>query len=349
MSQVFHQLCEETVQAALVEDQSFGSVLPRLIDEARHVPAPVLSAALPRLAQGVAEAPPNLGGWLAVCAGAWVENGADPDPVGTAIVDRLTEVAAAALAFADAWEAATGDKPPHMQEEQPSQHALNVVSPTLGEGGVPAMMAWFSLPQFAMGACTVLARGPRVRAAVTDRPLKILAAERSARYWGQMDYVKDLLQVLDDHPLLVLDRQTRRGWMVTISGIGDNFQLHTLLAAALVDRPQGVPGRAPDPRWVAASGDGDLQPDTPSVVGWWNLVDARGGWIWNEGVPADIPEVNGVRVVVLDPPAYERVWSPGRRFPLMPGSLTVNGTYTADELAGWWPHIAPARSPGRSG
>jgi hypothetical protein len=33
-------------------------------------------------------------------------------------------------------------------------------------------------------------------------------------------------QVLDDEPLVVLDSATGRGFRLTMSGIGDNFQLH---------------------------------------------------------------------------------------------------------------------------
>ncbi|HEU4955135.1 MAG TPA: hypothetical protein VFT28_11195, partial [Gemmatimonadales bacterium] len=314
MSQAFHQICDQTVQAALVEDQAFSDLLPRLMDEARRVPPRELSRAMPRMAQGIAESPPNLGGWLAVLAGAWVENGADPDPVGPAVVARTVEVAAAAVAFAGAWEESAGGKPPHMKEERPSQQVLDVVAPKLGDGCVTAMMSWFALPEFAMSVCTILSVSPAVRAAVPDRDLAFKAAKLTAPHWGQMDYVADLVRVLDDHPLLVLDRESRRGWMITIRGVGDNFQLHTLLGGGLVNRPDGVPGHDPDPSWISGFTDGEA--GSEPVIGWWNLTDAHGDPIWNEGVPADIPEVNGTRVVVLDPQSYQRSWSPGRRFPL---------------------------------
>jgi hypothetical protein len=74
-------------------------------------------------------------------------------------------------------------------------------------------------------------------------------------------------------------------------------------------------------------------------------VDAHGEWIYNEGVPSDILAVNGTRVVVLDPPSYERSFPAGRRFPLMAGSLHLDGMHLPEDLNGWWPHISPARQP----
>ncbi|GAA2135644.1 hypothetical protein [Actinomadura napierensis] len=345
MSTAFQQLVDEIVRAALVEDRSFGDLLPRLMQESQSAPAAAKTAALPRLAQGIAEAPVNLGGWLAVVSGAWIESGADPDPAGPAVVHRLTEATAAALAFGNAWEEATGGKPPDMQEEQPSQQVFDTVSPVLGDGTVTAMMSWFALPQFAMAGSTVLQMSPATRTGLDERDFRAFAAEKAAQYLPHMGHVQALLRVLDGERILVLDRATRHGWTVTIGGVGDNFQLHMLLAGALLGRPGGMPGTPPAPEIVACFLDADVPPGRPIVSSPWNLVDARGEWIYNEGVPADVPAVNGTRVVVLDPPSYERTFPAGRRFPLMPATLRVDGMHLPEDLAGWWPHIAAANNP----
>ena len=65
------------------------------------------------------------------------------------------------------------------------------------------------------------------------------------------------------------------------------------------------------------------------------LVDAFGAWIWNEGRPADIPRLEGTRVVVIDPPPYERTWNAGRAYPLMRPSVTVTEILPAAEAARW--------------
>lgn len=204
---------------------------------------------MPRLAEGLAEAPPNLGGWLAVIGGSWIEHGAEIGPFGDALVERLIMVTAAALAFGNAWQEATGGKPPDMEDDRPSQQAVDTVGPKLQDGAVSAMMSWFALPQFAMSACTVLSRSPRVRSGLTDRDFHVFAAGQAAEHLPQMGFVRDLLRVLDGERLLVLDRRTRQGWTVTIGGIGDNFQLHTLLA--------GCPRRTPRRPARQAPGAGD--------------------------------------------------------------------------------------------
>lgn len=342
MSAALHQLVDEIVRAALVEDRSFGDLLPRLMGEAQAASAAAKTAALPRLAEGIAEAPVNLGGWLAVVSGAWIEDGADPDPVGLAVVRRLTDAAAAALAFGNAWTEATGGKPPDMEEEQPSQQVFDTVRPVLGDGTVTAMMSWFALPQFAMASSTVLQASPATRAGLDDRDFRAFVAGKAAEHLPHMDHVQALLRVLDGERILVLDRATRRGWTVAIGGIGDNFQLHMLLAGALIGRPGCMPGTPPPPEIVASFLDADVPPGPPIASSPWNLVDAHGEWIYNEGVPADVPAVNGTRVVVLDPPSYERTFPAGRRFPRMPATLRVDGMHLPDDLAAWWSHIAPA-------
>ncbi|WP_329518545.1 hypothetical protein [Spirillospora sp. NBC_01491] len=339
MSAAFQRACDELVQAAMVEDQAFSDLLPQLMQASETASPAEKTAAMPRLAEGLAEAPPNLGGWLAVIGGSWIEHGAEIGPFGDALVERLIMVTAAALAFGNAWQEATGGKPPDMEDDRPSQQAVDTVGPKLQDGAVSAMMSWFALPQFAMSACTVLSRSPRVRSGLTDRDFHVFAAGQAAEHLPQMGFVRDLLRVLDGERLLVLDRRTRQGWTVTIGGIGDNFQLHTLLAGALVGRPGGLPGKPPAPEIISCFLDAETPPDRPIVSSPWNLVDANGEWIYNEGVPADIPAVNGTRVVVLDPPSYERTFPAGRRFPMMPATLTVDGMHLAEDLDGWWSHI----------
>ena len=59
------------------------------------------------------------------------------------------------------------------------------------------------------------------------------AAAAMADRLTRAGWVHGLTLVLDDEPLIVLDPDSGRGFHLTMSGIGDNYQLHTLLA----DRP----------------------------------------------------------------------------------------------------------------
>jgi arginine/lysine/ornithine decarboxylase len=124
-----------------------------------------------------------------------------------------------------------------------------------------------------------------------------------------------------------------------MSGLADNFQLHTLLADALVGGGH-IEGRAPSAEEVAVCRDAPGQVPT---TGSFNLVTPGGEWVWNEGTPADIPVVDGVRLLVLDPPPYERGWPAGRFFPGMTGALVLERVLDARETRGWLEHCAPAK------
>ncbi|RFU41144.1 hypothetical protein DZF91_13385 [Actinomadura logoneensis] len=338
----FHRACADLAQAAINENPAFSDLMPQVMGMSQQVSPADLSAALPLIAEALPKAQPSLGGWLAVLSGSWVESGAAAEPVGLPLVERAGEVFAEAVAFARAWKEATGGTPPDMQDDGPSQEIVDVLVPRLADASVNAMLAWFSVPQFALAMTTVLQTSAMVRGAVPDRERRAEVAGRLVEYHPHMGYVQGVLRVLEGERLLVLDRASKRGWTVQIAGIGDNFQLHVLLGGALLGRPGCMPGEPLPPEWVAWFTDQD--PDgRPIVSSPWNLVDGHGAWIYNEGVPADIPALNGTRVVVLDPPSYTRHFPAGRRFPMMDATLTVEGVHHPEDLADWWPHIAPDR------
>jgi hypothetical protein len=320
------QAAENAVHAART-GKDFGPHLRSAKQAAGSASQEELDEAAVIVVDGAAEVVPHAGGWLAILAGALAEEGARVD--GSPVVERLSGIASGALAFAEAW----GERPPS-PDGGPSAEIFKRVQAVLGERAGIAMQCWFALPRFSMSAVTLLSRSVETRAAV--EPVDPVV-DQAAVHWEQLEYIRDLRRVLDDEPLLVLDRETGQGWMVRISGIGDNFQLHTLLGGALIGRD--LDGTPPDPRWIRSMSAGEVEPGTPPVVGWWDLVDGHGETIWNEGVPADIPVIGGTRVVVLDPPSYERSWEPGRLFPSMPGRLTVETAYLVEDLEGWWAGI----------
>jgi hypothetical protein len=67
------------------------------------------------------------------------------------------------------------------------------------------------------------------------------------------------------------------------------------------------------------------------TTGSFNLLAPDGTWVWNEGTPTDIPVVDGVRLLVLDPPPYERSWPAGRFFPHMTGDLVLERVLGEEE------------------
>ncbi len=74
------------------------------------------------------------------------------------------------------------------------------------------------------------------RRAMAGRERLRAAAAAMADRLTRADWVHGLTLVLDDEPLIVLDPDSGRGFQLTMSGIGDNYQLHTLLANRLTAR-----------------------------------------------------------------------------------------------------------------
>ncbi len=281
-----------------------------------------LAAAAPGLAALLPEVPPGPRAITAVVVGACVERGADASACAPAILAGVAEILRGAVEFTEAWASTGGGDLPDPQEGPPDDAVFDRV-------GRQAAQAWWTLPQWEMAAVAVLNQ-PAVRAALTGRDHLLGPARRvSEALDGGLKYLVYALLVLDDEPLAVLHRATGTGYLMRMTGIGDNFQLHTLLAAELVGGGH-VPGAAPTPEAVAVCRD---EPGQVHTVGSFNLAAPDGSWIWNEGTPSDIPAVDGVRLLVLDPPPYERSWPAGRFFPGMPGSLVLERVMDAGEAA----------------
>ncbi|MFD0348655.1 hypothetical protein ACFQ0M_26560 [Kitasatospora aburaviensis] len=192
------------------------------------------------------------------------------------------------------------------------------------------MIGWWTLHLWQLASfavCTHAAVRTSARASgVTD-----VLAELIERYGDGHHDLKGLLylmKMLDDEPLLVLDRPSGTGYLVRMDGLADNFQLHTLLAELLIGGGH-LPGTRPDPEVVALSRTAEVDGRRRvTALGAFNLLAPDGSWIWNEGTPADIPVVDGVRTLVLDPQPYERSWSAGRFVQQVPGTSGWTGCWT---------------------
>lgn len=292
-----------------------------------------LAAAGPRLAALLSEVPAGPRGVIAVVVGACVERGADATQCASYVFDGLAGTLAAAGEFCERWAATGGGDFPEPDPGDPDPAVVERV-------GWEAAQGWWTLPQWEM-ACVAMLNRPDVRTSLGD-PLRtrLLQAirpveEASGHEFKCLTYA---LLVLDDEPLVVLHRPTGTGYALRMSGIGDNFQLHTLLADALVGGGH-VPGRAPSADEVAVCRD---RPGQVLTTGSFNLVAPGGEWVWNEGTPSDIPVVDGVRLLVLDPPPYQRSWPSGRFFPHMTGDLVLERVLDAEETGRWLRHCKPA-------
>jgi hypothetical protein len=286
---------------------------------------------------------------LALLAGAMVEWGGSPLP----LRDVLPRRAAAALEmteiFPQAWAMAAGDEP------RPDRKDLGAIAATrerlvasAGRRGVPAADAkliawsWFEVEDWGRALITAMVRR-EFRAAMEHRDWVRDAARAVAGEQDTASCVLGLALVLDDEPLVVLDLASGRGFRLTMSGVGDNFQLHTLLADRLSGR-RGVPGLKPPKRgWVAAATDGEIRrPASDPIFRRFRLFDGHGAYVFPEGRPADIQPLDGTRVLVLHPPLAPLGWTGGRFYAHMNPSLTLGRVLDPAEVASWLGRVAPA-------
>lgn len=299
------------------------AALNTIVERAPESSPEALQVAVERLVPVLAGIPFGVGADLAGIAGSMAGMALDPTVVLPVLVERGIDAARRAMLFAEVYE---GELPDPGDTGQ-----VDRVVETFG-GDRSLIEAWFCAGDWLQPVLYLMQR-KELRRALPERDALTTAVAAVKEHIGQAHWLHGLLLVLDDTKLVVLDRASGAGFEVTISGVGDNFQLHTLLAARLIG-PGRLPGTPPTPEMIAAATDGDLTPPG-GIVGQFNLVDAYGKWIWNEGRPADIPLFHGERVVVLDPPAYARGWNAGRAYPLMIPTVTVDRTLLTAEATAW--------------
>ncbi|MEU0596890.1 hypothetical protein ABZ484_01280 [Streptomyces sp. NPDC006393] len=281
-----------------------------------------IAAAGPRLAALLSEVPPGPRGVIAVVVGACVERGADARRCASYVFDGLAGALADAGEFCERWAATGGGDFPEPDPGDPDPAVVE-------RAGWEAAQGWWTLPQWEMASVAMLNR-PEVRTSLGDAlRTRLLTAVRPVQEASGHDFkcLVYALLVLDDEPLVVLHRPTGTGYALRMGGIGDNFQLHTLLADVLVGGGR-IPGRAPSAAEAAVCRD---RPGQVPTTGSFDLVAPTGEWIWNEGTPSDIPVVDGVRLLVLDPPSYQRSWPAGRFFPHMTGGLVLERVLDREE------------------
>ncbi|GHD19733.1 hypothetical protein [Nocardiopsis kunsanensis] len=342
----FQQLIDASVAA---DPHTFPNAVHHVHTQATHVPTHERELALEALTTllHTTHLAPGITADLTVLAGALVELGTDPGPTGPHILHLLHTVGQDALTFLHAWNHTGGGTPP--APDHTTADAETRVATHLGPHTAPtATMSWWTLGRHTLAARTMLSE-PGVRAHIRRDPalhanLMALANQLSP-HLTDFDDIRALLRMSEATSALVLHRTTGRAFRILFDGIGDNFQLHTLLADALLgEQGQGLNGPEPDPRWVTSFRDGPTDPDAPTVWGWWNLIAHDGTRVWNEGVPAEIPTVEGERLLVLDPQPSPRSWNAGRRHPHVHGWLIVDSELDPTEADLWWKHTTPAET-----
>ncbi|CAL9349467.1 hypothetical protein SUDANB121_00447 [Nocardiopsis dassonvillei] len=339
----FQQLIDASVSA---DPRQFPPAVHQVLVLAPRIPASERELALEALAPLLTgdHAAPGITADLCVVAGALVEVGTDPGPAGPEVLRRLRAIGRGAIVFVRAWQRTGGGDPPDPDSVTAADE--NRVATDLGADAPGATMCWWTVARHALAAKTMLSRSTvrsHVRRDATLHAELVAVANQLGDHLPDLQEVRALLRMAEAGSAVVLDRASGRAFRVLFDGIGDNFQLHTLLADALVGPSgQGLAGDPPDPRWVRAFRDADPDPAARTVRGWWNLVAHDGTWVWNEGVPAEIPTLEGEHVLVLDEQPYPRSWNARRRHPMVTGWLEVEVELSPEEAGLWWKRVAPA-------
>ncbi len=194
---------------------------------------------------------------IALGCGALIEQGADPAIASAAILECTYEALQRAPAFGLACQNEAG-RHPGESDPQDMQACVNQYGQHLIQEMPEEARAWFALQPLCTAALAVLMRLPHMRAAIRQDPaFKAALAECPANN-SSIDCLRDVLAVLDNEELVVLHPALQWGYRIRISGIGTNFQLHTLLADALIGDPtQGLlpgtrrsPGRCCGQGWT---------------------------------------------------------------------------------------------------
>jgi hypothetical protein len=350
--------CDELLWSLESGDQEgFLRALARIREVTPASSLAEVQQAAARLAPLVATIPFWKGSDLAGVAGQVTSYCADNSVILPALIRRTVSVMELSAWFAVMLDGKGVPDPDDPSLYQQSVGLLRDVLSQPGRDTLPAILelplrpderagalaeAWFSCRSW-MQPVLYLAQRKDLRATLPDRDRLAAACDVIREHMVTAQWLHGLLLVLDDETLVVLHRPTGYGYRVTISGIGDNFQLHTLLAAALTGRKSRglIPGKAPSAAEVAAASDGpDLTPQG-GIQARFAMADAYGNGIWLEDRPADIPALEGTRVVVLDPLLSPRSWDAGRGYPQMLPSVTVEEILNELSSAYWLNKVAP--------
>ncbi|MFG2994731.1 hypothetical protein ACGFZK_36460 [Streptomyces sp. NPDC048257] len=288
----------------------------------------------PHLAVQLGEMPQWHAAVYAVFVGALVEWDADAVVCARPVLAGLRESLEQALEFAGLWQEHYGEdrEPPH-PSGMPSPEQQKAFGADYDQVWHAPYFGWLTVHQWEKAAVAVLA-DPRVRAGLqhaapeplADRDALVELTGRLEPHIGDLQCVQRSLLLLDDEPLLALDRASGRAFRLRMDGIADNYQLQTLLAGVLIGGGH-LPGDGPSAEALALSTDAPIDMDRldalPGALEWFNFAEPSGRWIWSATTPDRIPVVDGVRRLVLDPPVFRHHYQAVRFLPRVPGRLVI--------------------------
>lgn len=315
-----------------------------------------VNAALAALAGSVRELDTPRAAFAGLVCGTLIEQGCDPAPLAGPLTERLTTLLESSVALAEACRARLPKNP---DEKKDADQIFGELRRHLAVSMPEQNAAWDALQQFWKPAIAVFSVNPPARAAARALrdPAAKIADHHEAGHWLRL-----MLSVLDDEPILVIEPKTLLGMLGRISGVVENFQLNVLIMDAFPNPGWFARRRVPKRVADVARGVGPQQ-SSDNVTGVWNLYtwkaigpdfrlpDAQdyggaGTWIWNEGMPEDTPVFEGRRVILLGPASYQRFWRSQRMFDKLPAKLEIERQLTKSEAKDWLGRMIAARGAG---
>jgi len=365
--------------AELIEKhEENGSTWQRAVEavckEAERATPEEVKQAQQRMAEMILEIPLTLASLFALGSGAIIEKGADVEIPAKAIFERTYEALMLATQFGKACleqakehhaEDNQEDDSANENDELEIEASVEEYGSSLTKKMVEEAGGWQALGSLSTAALAIVTRSSHQRTLVRSNA-EFMKALQECPADSTLHCLRVALNLLENEKVIVLHPQLQRGYHIRINNLGLNFELHTLLADALIGDPaQGwLPGQRPDPRVVAAAKDGPFpmpgdrkSKHFPAAEGAFNLWNWRGlqpdgrlpdgydhreQWIWNEGQPADIEPFEGTRIILLGPPPYRRHWNAGRFFPQINGELEVLEKLPEEQVRQWLTRITTA-------
>ncbi|QDU38524.1 hypothetical protein Mal4_28530 [Maioricimonas rarisocia] len=328
------------------------------IEAARHAGVDASNAAILRLSRHFDIEHGGRAAFLALVCGALVEQGCDPDAMAAPMTRRLESLLKSAADLADACRERMPEPDNESDEEETDpQEVFEKTREELSATMQKEAAAWDALETFWRPAIAVYSKSDEARDAA--RPLRADAL-RLADWHEAGHWLQQILAVRTNEPILVIEPETQKGILGSITGVVDNFQLNTLIMDAFprsgLLKLRRVPKRVAD----IARGDGPQQSNDTVQAVWnlytWEAIDGQGRlpdlqddnvsqhWIWNEGIPDDIPCLDGRRVILLGPPSYPRFWQAQRMFAHLRARLDVEHVMSKEEVADWLKVMATAKT-----
>ena len=349
----------ETLRAERVSQAEAQQAIERFLQSCSGLSREDHQSQFDQLLGVVDESPTGPACFLSLVCGALLEQGAIPGRMGTIMHRLLGELLPAAAHLIRECEkreqtAIPLDRlmTPDEEDELMAQCQAQLFE-ELSAANPLAREAWDNLGVVWPACVAIYSRqvAARVKAREFLPLIHVIADRHEGGHW-----LRKLLPVLDNEPLVVIDPARGVGIVARLSGVADNFQLHTLLMSTF-PRRWYVRQRVSNPAVAVASGLGPQQTDEV-ITGSWNLYQAAalgpdgriardqrthpGHWIWGEGTPTDIHVIDGHRVVLLGAASDVRTWPSVRLFNSLRAGLHDVQVLDKAGVRGWLQKLVDA-------